>query len=266
MVFYLLGDSEENEHMVLKTVKETRLANARLLQQSLKGGQDEMCAKIGKSQSQVSSFMGANPTKGIGNKIAREIEIAFDLEEGWMDSWHDLYKEHIETKPSKDSLVNQDHDQSTANQNTHQPTTRPNVAPAPSNKEKLYPVISWVHAGAWAEAVDLYQPGCADQWETTDSNVSDRSFWLKVVGDSMTALSGPSIPEGHLILVDPDATPINGSLVIAKLTDHQEVTFKKLVIDADHKYLKPLNPNYETTKINGNCQIVGVVKEAKIKF
>ena len=163
--------------------------------------------------------------------------------------------DEIESQPSRKEAVT---DQSKI--------TESNVAPAPSNKEKLYPVISWVHAGAWAEAVDLYQPGCADQWETTDSNVSDRSFWLKVVGDSMTALSGPSIPEGHLILVDPDATPINGSLVIAKLTDHQEVTFKKLVIDADHKYLKPLNPNYETTKINGNCQIVGVVKEAKIKF
>ena len=203
-------------------------------------------------------------TENIRHEHLRSIASEWSVNLNWLLTGEgEMY---VTTLFYKDSKEDQDHDQSTANQNTHQPTTRPNVAPAPSNKEKLYPVISWVHAGAWAEAVDLYQPGCADQWETTDSNVSDRSFWLKVVGDSMTALSGPSIPEGHLILVDPDATPINGSLVIAKLTDHQEVTFKKLVIDADHKYLKPLNPNYETTKINGNCQIVGVVKEAKIKF
>jgi SOS-response transcriptional repressor LexA len=54
--------------------------------------------------------------------------------------------------------------------------------------------------------------------------------------------------------------------VIAKLTDSDEVTFKKLVIDAGQKYLKPLNPNYRTIEINGNCRIVGVVKEAKIKL
>jgi SOS-response transcriptional repressor LexA len=141
-----------------------------------------------------------------------------------------------------------------------------NVAPAYFKEPHKYPVISWVQAGDWGEAVDMFQPGHADQWEASDASVGENAFWLRVVGDSMTAPSGISIPEGHMILVDPSAPADNGSLVIAKLTDSHEVTFKKLVIDAGQKYLKPLNPNYRTIEINGNCRIVGVVKEAKIKL
>ena len=146
------------------------------------------------------------------------------------------------------------------------PTTDSNVAPAYSKDSRKFPVISWVQAGGWSEAVEPFQPGSADQWEASDANVGDKAFWLRVVGDSMTAPSGISIPEGHMILVDPSASADNGSLVVAKLTDSHEVTFKKLVIDAGQKYLKPLNPAYRTIEINGNCRIVGVVKEAKIKL
>jgi len=141
-----------------------------------------------------------------------------------------------------------------------------NVAPVHFKDERRFPVISWVQAGEWSEAIDMFHPGDADQWESSDCNVGENAFWLRVVGDSMTAPSGLSIPEGHLILVDPASPADNGSLVIAKLTDSDEVTFKKLVIDAGQKYLKPLNPNYRTIEINGNCRIVGVVKEAKIKL
>lgn len=142
-----------------------------------------------------------------------------------------------------------------------------NVEAAPSVKEsKTAPVISWVQAGEWSEAVDIHQPGYGDSFEPVPDNSGSNVFWLRVMGDSMTAPSGTSVPEGHLILVDPDGDPVNGSLVVAKLVDSQEVTFKKLVIDSGFRYLKPLNPDYKTIQINGNCRIVGVVIEAKVKF
>jgi SOS-response transcriptional repressor LexA len=147
------------------------------------------------------------------------------------------------------------------------PMESSNVTPVHFTKEeKGYPVISWVQAGEWGEAVDLFPPGFAEEWERTDCNVGDSSFWLKVKGDSMTSPSGLSIPDGYLILVDPDTAPENGSLVVAKLDDSDEATFKKLVIDAGHHYLKPLNPSYRTIEINGNCRIVGVVREVKLKM
>ncbi|ADZ91071.1 helix-turn-helix domain-containing protein [Marinomonas mediterranea] len=139
------------------------------------------------------------------------------------------------------------------------------AAPFKAPSKKL-PVVSHVQAGAWSEAIDYRSLADDIEWEESPFSASDNAFWLKVVGDSMTSPVGTSIPEGHLILVDPDIPADNGSLVVAKLDGTDEVTFKKLYIDAGQKYLKPLNPNYRPFEINGNCRIVGVVKEAKVKL
>ncbi len=45
--------------------------------------------KIGKVPTQASAFAGRNPRKGIGRKIAREIEAAFGKPHGWLDQLHD---------------------------------------------------------------------------------------------------------------------------------------------------------------------------------
>lgn len=54
-----------------------------------------------------------------------------------------------------------------------------------------------------------------------------------------------------------------GNFVVAKLTDDNEATFKKLIVDAAVKYLKPLNPAYRLIELNGNCKILGVVVDAR---
>lgn len=141
-----------------------------------------------------------------------------------------------------------------------------NTVPVVSASTRRAPVISWVQAGAWTETIDLYAPGYADAWEDVDAKDGPSVFWLKVVGDSMTAPYGISVPEGFLIKVDPDRQPENGCLVVAKLADSQEATFKKLVLDAGQKFLKPLNPSYPAIQVNGNCRIVGVVTEIKLKL
>lgn len=49
------------------------------------GGLTLFAAKLKKSTGQAAHFAGETPIKGIGDKIAREIEVAFGLERGWMD-------------------------------------------------------------------------------------------------------------------------------------------------------------------------------------
>lgn len=127
------------------------------------------------------------------------------------------------------------------------------------------PLISWVSAGEWAEAIDIYQPGEGEEQRPVPPGTSPNSIWLRVVGDSMTNPYGtPTIPEGSLILVDPETPPMNGRLVVAKMEETGEVTFKKLILDAGKKYLKPLNPAYQMIEINGNCRIVGVVTKMEM--
>jgi len=142
-----------------------------------------------------------------------------------------------------------------------------NVAPVSQQPESFrYPVISWVAAGAWAEAVEPFPPGYSDRYELSDYDSKGVAFWLEVKGDSMTSPVGTSIPEGMLILVDTEAEAIPGKLVVAKLADSNEATFKKLVEDGGRRFLKPLNPAYPTEMCLEGCRIVGVVVRATIKL
>ncbi|MBE3289554.1 LexA family transcriptional regulator [Enterobacter cloacae complex sp. P31C] len=131
---------------------------------------------------------------------------------------------------------------------------------------KRYPVISSVQAGSWCEALEPYSIKDVDQWLESDAHIQGDAFWLRVEGDSMTAPAGLSIPEGTFVLFDTGREPINGSLVIAKLSDSNEATFKKLIIDGGQKYLKGLNPQWPLVPINGNCRIIGVAIETKLRL
>lgn len=132
--------------------------------------------------------------------------------------------------------------------------------------QKSFPVLSSVQAGQWTEAIEPYSIDEIDEWILTTERTSDRCFWLKVEGDSMTTADGTSFPEGTIVLVDKEREAQSGSLVVAKLTDVNEATFKKLVIDAGQKFLKPLNKMYPQIPINGNCKIIGVIVDAKMKL
>lgn len=126
-----------------------------------------------------------------------------------------------------------------------------------------YPLVSWVSAGCWLEAIEPYRKDDIDEWPETTVDASGGSFWLRVKGDSMTSPVGFTVPEGMIILVDPEKDAVNGNLVVAKLENDNEATFKQYMVDAGRKYLKALNPHHPPTIINGNCRIVGVVVDIK---
>lgn len=136
----------------------------------------------------------------------------------------------------------------------------------PYTRGERYPVLSKIQAGAWAEAVEAYTLKDVGLWLESDAHVQGDSFWLEVDGDSMTSPHGLSIPEGTFVLFDTGREPVNGSLVVAKLIDDNEATFKKLVIDGSQKYLRGLNPQWPMVPINGNCKIIGVAIETKLRL
>ena len=128
-------------------------------------------------------------------------------------------------------------------------------------KMRRIPVISWVQAGQFTEckAAEVFSE--VDKWVETSLRIGDSSFALEVKGDSMTNPNGlPTIPEGATVIVDPDAEPLNGKIVVARLDGTNEATVKKLVIDGPQKFLVHLNARYPNISINGNCPIIGVVK------
>ncbi|WP_258164006.1 helix-turn-helix transcriptional regulator [Pseudomonas sp. 17033095] len=52
------------------------------------GGTGAFASRIDREPTQVSRLIGSNPTKNIGNKLARHIEECFDLPRGWLDVLH----------------------------------------------------------------------------------------------------------------------------------------------------------------------------------
>lgn len=124
------------------------------------------------------------------------------------------------------------------------------------------PVISSVQAGGWKDCMDNYHPGDGETWQAVTVSVGPHAYALRVEGKSMHNPNGmPSIPEGSIVVVDPDAEAINGKIVIAKIIDRNEVTIKRLSKDGADYYLEPLNPAYQHIKMDANHAIIGVVRQ-----
>lgn len=131
------------------------------------------------------------------------------------------------------------------------------IIAAKANKSRQIPVISWVQAGCWIEAVPEQH-----DFEVISSpfKCSSDAYALKVKGDSMTSNPGAShsFPEGSIIIVEPNAEARHRSFVVARLDGTDEVTFKRLNIDGN-KCLQPLNHQYPIIHIDNHVHICGVV-------
>ncbi|QQA77035.1 S24 family peptidase [Pectobacterium parmentieri] len=128
------------------------------------------------------------------------------------------------------------------------------------------PLISYVQAGALAENRPIKDIEGEFEYVMTDMDLSEHSFALRIVGDSME----PDFKEGDVIVVDPDVEPAPGEFVVAQNGSH-EATFKKyrpLGIGEFGKSsfeLIPLNSDYP--KLDSTSQdifIIGTMVEHRI--
>ncbi|MEF8708268.1 MAG: LexA family transcriptional regulator [Candidatus Accumulibacter propinquus] len=143
----------------------------------------------------------------------------------------------------------------------HEKTLPANIEPGPDIRGAV-PLISWVQAGDWSSIVDNFAPGDAEEWLPCPVSHGPRTYVLRVRGESMhNPHVRPSFADGDLIFVDPDRDAMHGSMVVVRLDDKREATFKRLVIEGDRRYLRALNPAWPDPiiQINGNATLCGVV-------
>lgn len=144
----------------------------------------------------------------------------------------------------------------------HQQTTTVNKSNIEPSAAGTVPVVSWVQAGEWCGIIDNFQPGDADEWLPCPIRHGPRTYALIVRGISMFDPTGPySFKDGDTVFVDPDRGAGHRSLVVARLDDEHEATFKQLIIEGDQRMLQALNPSWPNRiiRVNGNCSICGVV-------
>lgn len=213
--------------------KSIRYLNTRILVEQV-GGVSNFAEKINKGQSQTSQFAGTNPIKGIGNKVAREIEEAFGKPHGWLDI------------PHNDAISELSFDNNIS-------------IPYPIVGRPI-PVISWVQAGSWT-SVDSVPIGTQfENWLPPNFKAGKNGYGLVVVGESME----PEFRPGDCIYVNPDFQTNElktGDLVIVACEGEHEATFKKLIIESNGKYLEPLNPKWheKIMKLHEGCKLIGKV-------
>ena len=214
--------------MSMKTIYEVRAENARKLRDSV-GGNASFAAQIDREPTQISRVIGVNPTKNIGDNLARHIEKCFALPAGWLD------QEHGEKKANP-----------------------PELKSASSElKIRQVPLLTWVQAGAWTECEEIDMDEEFIKRFPCPIPCSERTYALNVVGESMY----PEYTPGDIIFVDPEVPATTGDDVVAMLVDTGQTTFKRLIDDGFSRMLKAVNPNWpnQYVPINGNCNLMGTV-------
>lgn len=196
-----------------------------LIEEVAQGNKGLFADKMGRKRPQIYRlFSDAESARGIGEELARDFERQCGKPHGWLDGLVD---------DGGTRLLN-------------------NTSPGPDMRGKV-PLISWVQAGHFAEAVDLFQPGDAEEWLATTATVGPHTYALRVRGDSME----DRFPEGTILIVEPNREPVSGNFVIAK--DGDDCTFKQFVKDGSDWYLKPLNTRYPIKLFTERMHLCGVV-------
>jgi len=93
-------------------------------------------------------------------------------------------------------------------------------------------------------------------------NISEKGFATIMPDSSME----PTFPRDGILIFDPDKTPGDRSYVLVKLHDSQLPVFRQLLLDLNHKYLKPLNPDlnaFNMRLLEENDEICATLIEAR---
>ncbi|MFW0697600.1 LexA family protein [Pantoea agglomerans] len=120
------------------------------------------------------------------------------------------------------------------------------------------PLVSLSQAGDWRNLMN--QTNEFSEWTTVTDDVSPHAFSVEMDNDSMAGL----IPEGAIVIFDPDLIPRSGQIVLANIGN--TAVIKKLVIDGPSAYLAPINSGYKTIELESLSQIVatGISVQTKL--
>lgn len=237
----------------MRRISEIRRENARALRDQA-GSNKAFAESVGVEPPAASRVLSARATRNIGDEFARRIEQAFQKEDGWLDSRHEIQQPertadetNVTAFPSRAS---REYAADRAEENLETP-------PQLSGKA---PLLSWVQAGAWTDTISSMIDDMDQEFYPRPPNCGPDTFVLRVRGESMMEV----YPAGTLIFVDPDIQAMSGDDVIVQCEEHggAEATFKRYIEEPGQPpMLKALNRAWaqQYIPLSPQCRIIGVV-------
>ena len=122
---------------------------------------------------------------------------------------------------------------------------------APDLHGQQIPVISWVQAGAFAEAFDSWPPGISGIAEPVQSynKTGPNTFGLIIMGDSMF----PRFMPGDIAIIDPSLKCDNGSACVVWVNG--DVTLKLFWDKENEIVLRSMNDKYPEIIIKKDSKV-----------
>lgn len=125
------------------------------------------------------------------------------------------------------------------------------------------PLVSLDIATRWLRMSAAFDPSSALKWVEVTRPVGASAFAVAAVGDSMHhQFDRRSIPDGAIVVIDPQQQAEHGDIVLAKFGEH--VTLRQLTLDGNKPYLQPLNSAYPTVELTHDAEIIGKAVEKQI--
>jgi SOS-response transcriptional repressor LexA len=136
-----------------------------------------------------------------------------------------------------------------------------------NNEEITLPVksdITIVPIIAWEDIYNIKEAKTKSKNNVAVIGNSHDDYFALIMNDhSMEML----FPKRTILIFDPHKKPTDRSFVLVKLAGIETPIFRQLLVDVDHQYLKPLNPDlnmYKMRLVNENDCILASLFESRI--
>lgn len=211
-------------------VKSTRRENLRLLAQAV-GGITSLANRLNKSQGQISHLIGLNPTKNIGDKLAAEIEQAFNKPPGWLD-WQ---QQNLSVELDRQEI-------------------------------RYIPVLAGTDIIEWLQPTNALKYRSNLQQLAVAAHFSSSAFAFKMPNDTMEAPLGVSFPKGATLIVEPECVMKDLSFVLVSLDHSRDLIVRQITHDGPQRLLKAINPRYPLIPLRDPYTIYGIVRMMAYSF
>lgn len=200
-------------------------------------------------------------SKGASAKNLLVIARALGVDPAWLATGNGEHNHH---NPTVDDVGHQNpRIERDACHETHEHQT---VSEVSTPKDSLigkaivgwFPILDSLPGAEMINELDKLEQNSNRLMQATSTRCSPSSFYLKMEGKSME----PEIPDGFLVLVDPELKYQHGDIVATR-NGSGNANIKMLSKDGDKWYLVPKNPDraYRTEEMDKEAEVVGVIRE-----